>query len=160
MNTMLDEIRAVTTEDLQKIANQYLTDDKAYTFIVKPNPKGAMAGKKDDESASVIAEREETAPAPGRKGVSRPETFPQKAPFGKLKASRFTPGFSTATLDNGLKVMVVPNHEVPFVSIKLGLLNGSWTEDKPGTASMTMNMLTKGTAKHSEGELAEELEEH
>ena len=160
VNTMLEEIRAVTIEDVQRIANQYLTDNKAYTFIVKPNAKGAMAGKKDDETGLVTAQREETAPPPGRKGVSRPKTFPQKAPFGRLKTSRFTPGYSTTTLDNGLKVMVVPNHEVPFVSIKLGLLNGSWTEDKPGTASMAMNMLTKGTAKHSEGELAEELERY
>lgn len=159
-NTRLEEIRAVTVEDIQRVANQYLTDDKAYTFIVKPNPKGAMAGKKDDESALVTSQREETAPAPGREGVSRPKTFPQKAPFGKLKTSKFTPGYSRTTLDNGLKVMVVPNHEIPFVSIKLGLLNGAWTEDKPGTASMAMNMLTKGTAKHSEGELAEELERY
>jgi predicted Zn-dependent peptidase len=55
-------------------------------------------------------------------------------------------------------VLVVPNHEVPFVSIQLGLLSGAWTESKPGTAAMTMQMLVKGTSKHSEGELADELE--
>ena len=159
-NTMLEEIRAVTIKDLQRVANQYLTDDKAYTFIVKPNAKGALAGKKDDETTLVTAQREETAPAPGRKGVVRPDSFPEKAPFGKLKAFKFLPEYSSVKLENGLKVIVVPNREVPFVSIKLGFLNGSWTEDKPGTASMAMNMLTKGTAKHSEGELAEELERY
>lgn len=160
VNTMLEDIRAVTVEEIQRVANQYLTNEASYTFIVKPNSKGAMAGEKDDESGLVTAQREETAPPPGRKGVTRPKTFPEKAPFSKLETSKFTPDFSTATLDNGLKVMVVPNHEVPFVSIKLGLLNGAWTEDKPGTASMAMDMLTKGTAKHSEGELAEELERY
>jgi len=160
INTKIDRIKSVTTEDIRAAAKKYLVDNPGTTFIVKPNTKGALAGKKDDETTLVTAQREETAPPPGRKGVSRPKTFPQKAPFGRLKTSRFTPGYSTTTLDNGLKVIVVPNREVPFVSIKLGLLNGSWTEDKPGTASMAMNMLTKGTAKHSEGELAEELERY
>jgi predicted Zn-dependent peptidase len=54
--------------------------------------------------------------------------------------------------------MVVPNHEVPFVSVQLGLLAGAWTETKPGTASMTLNLLTKGTSSHTEAALAEELE--
>ena len=54
--------------------------------------------------------------------------------------------------------MVVPNHEVPFISVRLGMMAGAWTENKPGTAAMAMNMLTKGTSKHTEGELADELE--
>jgi len=56
---------------------------------------------------------------------------------------------------------VVPNHEVPFVSISLGLMNGAWTDGgQPGKASMTLQMLTKGTAEHTEGELAAELEQY
>jgi predicted Zn-dependent peptidase len=63
-------------------------------------------------------------------------------------------------LKNGMKVIVVPNQEVPFVSIHLGLLAGAWAEAKAGSASMAMQMLSKGTAGHSEAELAEELEYH
>jgi zinc protease len=47
---------------------------------------------------------------------------------------------------------------VPFVTVRLGLLAGAWTEQKPGTASMAMQMLTKGTTKHSEAQLADELD--
>ena len=65
--------------------------------------------------------------------------------------------FTTHTLDNGLKVMIVPNHEVPFVSATLGLLAGGWTDAKPGTASMTLDMLTKGTKHHNEEQLSDEL---
>ena len=160
VNTMLDEIRAVRREDLQRAANEYLTNEQALTVIVKQNMKGAMAGVKDDETVPITAEREEKAPAPGRKGVLRPEDFPAEAPFAELKASKPTLKYSETTLDNGLKVMVVPNHEVPFVSVTLGLLNGAWTENKSGTASMAMQMLTKGTAKHTEAALAEELERY
>ncbi len=160
VNTMLDEIRAVKRQDLQRVANKYLTNEQSLTIIVKQNMTGAMAGAKDDETAPVTAEREEIAPPPGRKGVSRGEDFPAEAPFAALKAFKPTPEYSSTTLDNGLKVMVVPNHEVPFVSVTLGLLNGAWTETKPGTASMAMQMLTKGTAKHTEAALAEELERY
>jgi zinc protease len=53
---------------------------------------------------------------------------------------------------------VVENHKAPLVTARLGLRGGAWTEEKPGTASMALGMLTKGSAKHSEGELADELE--
>ena len=160
VNTMLDEIRAVKRQDLQRVANKYLTQEQTLTVIVKQNMTGAMAGAKDDETAPITAEREEIAPPPGRKGVDRAEDFPAEAPFAALKAFKPTPEYSSTTLDNGLKVMVVPNHEVPFVSVTLGLLNGAWTETKPGTASMATQMLTKGTAKHTEAALAEELERY
>jgi zinc protease len=160
VNTMLDEIRAVKREDLHRAANEYLTNARALTVIVKQNMKGAMAGAKDDETVPITAECEEKAPAPGRKGVFRPEDFPAEAPFAELKAFKPRLEYSETTLDNGLKVMMVPNHEVPFVSVTLGLLNGAWTENKPGTASMAMQMLTKGTTRHTEAELAEELERY
>jgi len=160
VNTMLDEIRAVKKEDLQKAANKYLTDAHALTVIVKQNTKGAMAGAKDNETAPITAEPEEKAPAPGRKGVVRPEDFPAEAPFAELKQLKPKLEHTSARLDNGLKVMVVPNHEVPFVSVTLGLMNGTWTEAKPGTASMAMQMLTKGTTEHTEAQLAAELERY
>jgi zinc protease len=63
-------------------------------------------------------------------------------------------------LANGLKVIVVPKRNVPYVTIQLGLVAGAWTESKPGTASMALGMLTKGTQKHSEKELSDELENY
>ncbi|MHC4722033.1 MAG: M16 family metallopeptidase, partial [Planctomycetota bacterium] len=159
-NKILDEVRRVSREDMQRVAVKYLIDRHVLKGVVRPNPKGQMAGAKDDETAPITAEREEKAPPPGRKGVGRSEDFPAEAPFAALKAFKPTPEYSSRTLDNGMKVIVVPNHEVPFVSFTLGLLNGAWTEDKPGTASMAMQMLTKGTAKHTEAALAEELERY
>jgi len=160
VNTMLDEISAVTVDDIQRVAKKYLTDSAVFTVIVKRNTKGALAGKGPDEDAPLTSQREIKPPTPGRKGVVRAADFPTKPPLKPLKGSRPIPDYSRTTLPNGLKVIVVQNHEVPFVSIKLGLLSGAWTEEKPGTAAMAMNMLTKGTAKHSEAELAEELERH
>ena len=156
VNTRLDEIRAVTREDIQRAGKKYLKPDSSLVVIVKEN-KG---GSKDSEESVVTAEPELETPKPGRKGVVRSEEFPKEAPFAKLVNYKPTPKYSVTKLSNGLKVMVVENNEVPFVSIKLGLLGGAWSEGRPGTASMTLSMLTKGTKNYSEGQLAEELEKY
>ncbi len=160
VNRVFDEIRAVTVADIQRVAKKYLTDDGQIVFIIKENAKGALAGEKDKEDAPVTAEPELQAPPPGRTGVTRPKDFPEKAPFADLQEYVVQPQYSRCVLDNGLKVIVVENHEVPFISVSLGLTNGAWTERKPATASMTLQMLTKGTARHTEGELAAELEQY
>ncbi len=160
VNTMFDEIRAVKRADIQRAAKTYLTDKGSLTVIVKENLKGALAGERLEEEAPITAEAEEKAPPPGRKGVVRGEDFPTKAPFGELVDFNPMPKYSVKELANGLTVMVVENNEVPFVSVTLGLLSGAWTEKKPGTASMAMQMLTKGTGKHTEAALAEELERY
>lgn len=156
VNTRLDEIRSVTREDIQRAAKKYLKPTAALVVIVKEN-KG---GSKDSEESVVTADPELDPPKPGRKGVVRGDRFPKEAPFAELVNYKPTPEYSVTKLSNGLKVMVVENNEVPFVSIKLGLMGGAWTESKPATASMTLKMLTKGTAKHTEGQLAEELEKY
>jgi len=159
-NDRLDEIRNVTLEDIQRAANYYLDNNKVTIFLIKPNTKGAMAGEKDSEESEVTAEPELTAPPAGRKGVTRPDSYPKTAPFAELKAAKFTPSFTQTTLDNGLKVMVIPNDEVPFVSAMLGTVNGAVTEQKPGTANFAAKMLTKGTTKHTEAELVNILEQN
>ncbi len=64
------------------------------------------------------------------------------------------------TFPNGLRVVVLENHEVPFVTATLGILSGAFTDDpaRPGVAAMACSMITKGTETRSAAELAEELE--
>jgi zinc protease len=164
VNRHLEDIRKVTAEDILRVANEYLGPEDVLKVKVERSLLGAadkllegIVGKKEEE-APITAEAEKMAPKPGRGGLVRDEDYPEEAPFVKASAAKLTPEYSSRMLENGLKVLVVPNHEVPFVSVQLGFLGGAWTEDKPGTAAMTMKMLTKGTSKHSEGELADELE--
>lgn len=160
VNRIFDEIRQVTRDDIQRVAAEYLALDKEIVIIVKENAKGALAGEKDKEDAPITAEPETESPPPGRPGVRRPANWPSKPPFAKLREYEISKDYTETRLDNQLKVIVVPNHEVPFVSISLGLTNGAWTDAKPGTASMTLQMLTRGTTEHTEGELAAELDRY
>ena len=156
VNTRLEDINSVTEEDIQAAARKYLAADRALIVIVKEN-KG---GTKDIAQAGVTAAPELEAPKPGREGVVRGEDFPDQAPVAELKDYKVSSEYKTEKLPNGLKIMVVENHEVPYVTVQLGLQGGAWTESKPGTAAMTLSMLTKGTENYSEGELAEELERY
>jgi len=160
VNRWIDDIRKVTAADIQRVVNGYLTEERALEVKVDrhiPSTDSAGVAVKEEEGI-ITAEPEKVEPKPGRGGLERGKNWPKEAPFAKVSAARITPKYSSKNLENGLKVLVVPNHEVPFASIQLGLLSGGWTESKPGTAAMTMQMLVKGTSKHREGELADELE--
>ena len=163
VNKILERTEKVSEEDLQCVARKYLTPDRCLTVTIKRNLMGSLLGKlfprkKPEESAPITANPEKVAVSPGRRGVKRPENYPENPPLGKVLPPELTPKFTTGKLGNQLEIIVVENHEVPFVSVQLGLRAGGWSESKPGVASMTMSMLTKGTAKHTEGQLAEELE--
>ncbi|MDQ1255947.1 MAG: zinc protease [Candidatus Hydrogenedentes bacterium] len=157
VNRRLDAVRAVTADDLLRVAKTYLDPNRALNVKVERNLLGALT-QKPEEDPPVSAEPEKEAPPPGRPGLTRPDSFPAKPPIVGLLDFDPTVKFETATLENGLKVIVVPNRELPFVTAWLGLEAGAWTESKPGTASMALGMLTKGTKKHTEAELADELD--
>jgi zinc protease len=162
INTRLDRIRAVTAEDIQRMATTYMNPEHAITGNVKSNllgTLGSMLGFKGDvENAPITGAPELDPPPPGRPGVRRPVDRLAESPLaGPLEYEADT-GYQELTLDNGLKIVVVENREVPYVSVELGLEAGAWTEVKPGTASMALSMLTKGTETLTEKELAVELE--
>jgi len=157
INRELENIRKVTAGDIRRVANKYLTTDRVLRGKVERNLLGMVKGKRKAEDVSITAEPEKQAPKPGRGGLVRPETYPKQAPFAESNPKKLTPKYTSRVLENGLKVMVVPNKEVPFVTARLGLLSGAWTEDNPGIASMAMKMLAKGTENYTEGQLAEEL---
>ena len=48
---------------------------------------------------------------------------------GPLESSNFTlPVIQTGTLSNGMKVVVVENHELPVVQVRAVFNTGSWTD--------------------------------
>ncbi len=165
INRRYAAIQAVTADDLLRVARKYLAPEHVYRVTIERNLLGSissMMGLKkhaeQEEEAPITAKPETNPPPPGKPGLKRPEGYPDKPPIAPLLAADPTPKFERRTLDNGLKVIVVSNSEVPYVTVRLGLDAGAWTDPKPGVASLAMQMLTRGTRKHSEAELSEILD--
>src|SRR5262249_2341124 len=96
----------------------------------------------------------------GRTGVSRPEIRAAKAPVAEGNPPIPNPGVTEHRLTNGLRTLIVQNAACPELHLRLVLPFGSWAENKPGAAAMTLKMLSKGTQLHDDKALAEELERH
>ena len=162
VNARLEEIRRVTPDDLLRVAKTYLAPERLVKGTIERNVTGslgAMLGfKKNEEAPPITAKPETNPPPPGRNGLQRPAAFPATAPVADPIDYDPTPKHQSIVLTNGLKVLVVENHKGPCVTIQLGLRAGAWTEEKHGAASMALQMLTKGTETHKEGELAAELD--
>lgn len=62
---------------------------------------------------------------------------------------------------NGLRVILVPDHRVPFVTVRLVVRSGSAhdPEDLPGVAALTAYCLTQGTERRSSFQFARAVEE-
>ena len=64
------------------------------------------------------------------------------------------------TLDNGLELIVLVDHESPLVEVSLRVRAGQIYDpnDKPGVASTTAGLLTEGTTKHTKVALDERVD--
>jgi zinc protease len=163
VNRRLEKIRAVTAADLTRVAKEYLRPERALTVGVEQNLLGTVLGKlfgSKEEDAPITAKSETGAAPQAKPGLRRPADFLAKAPLAPLAEPKFPHDYQSKTLANGVKVYVVSRPQVPYLTVSLGLPSGAWTETKPGSVSMAMSMLTKGTARHNEKELAEELENY
>lgn len=84
-------------------------------------------------------------------------TKPPKA--GPPKDVKFPEYFDT-TLPNGINVLVIENNKIPAVSVRLVFKDaGSFNDgNKYGLASLTAELLTKGTTSRKATEIAEEID--
>jgi predicted Zn-dependent peptidase len=94
--------------------------------------------------------------------AASPKATPPKAtppPPGPAKEVRFPP-FEQKTLGNGLRVVVIEQHEQPLVSLHLVLKAGRAFEPagKAGVSGATAALLTKGTATRSAQQIAEAID--
>jgi zinc protease len=80
---------------------------------------------------------------------------PKPGPESKVKF----PSYYEKTLPNGLKVIVIENHEQPIVYVSFVVKSGStYDGELPGLASVTAELLTKGTKTRSATQIAEEID--
>jgi len=131
--TYLQRIKAATPAQVRQAMSTWLSDGD-YVLQVNPFPTGLAADNT---------------------GLDRSKG----APLGHPEALRLPP-MQSATLSNGLKVVLAERHGAPVVNLSL-MLDGGYASDSkelPGLASLTLRMLEEGTAKRSSLAISRELE--
>ena len=125
-------VREATAEDLKTAANRWLSDG-VYILEVLPFPSYKTATTGADRSKAP--------------DIGTPPTL-------KL------PKLQRSTLSNGLHVVLAERHEVPLVNFWMTTDAGYAADEfaAPGTASMTMALLTGGTKTRSALEISDQLE--
>ena len=70
------------------------------------------------------------------------------------------PDYEKVTLDNGLDIYVIEQHETPVVYVQLVIPGGSCfdTEETAGLTNLTCGLLRKGTTTRTADEIAQEID--
>jgi len=162
----IDRIRAVSVEDIWRVYNKYIKD-KPYV-VTSFVPKGKLdliveGSVKADVVEEEIEEHKEVAQA----GEEDKEFEKSASGFDRsVQPEEGTPpGLNlpetwSATLDNGLKVYGIENHELPLVEFSLVLDGGHQFDipEKNGVANLMTDIMMEGTATKTPEELEEEMD--
>ena len=128
INTELEWLNTATAEQLREVANRWLTRGY-YQLTVEPFPEYQSADQGVDRASipEVIADSE----------IQFPEV-------------------ETATLKNGMKLVVVARGNIPLVDVSIQFETGATAApaDAPGLPAFVFGLLDKGTRKLDANELA------
>jgi len=161
VNSDVADIEAVTPADVQRVARQYLVDDRRVSLIYRAE-SDRPAGQPDalvQDSPQVQA-----TPLPPVGQLAVAETLPEDqrakppAPSNAVVAVLPTP--VERTLKNGLRVVVAHTSDLPIVTAELTVRNGAALDPRglAGLSGLTTDLLPQGTASRSATQIAAEIE--
>jgi zinc protease len=151
----VDRINGVTPERVREVVQRYLTADNRTVGWFVPTGEAPSGPSMPAGPISRSAERPPSPPV---------RLADASAPVASEQGSGSRPGPSREAvrivLDNGAVFIVYENPVVPAVSIRGMVGAGSVFDppDKPGLASFTAAMLSRGAGARSEAEIADALE--
>ena len=143
----LDEYRAVTPAEVQRVAKEYLTGNRlVMSFVPRKGarPAGEVAKEESSDKKKTKDEKDYSV------------NLPKSGPDPKFSL----PPVEKKKLSNGLEVWMVRQPELPIVSMNLVLNTGGAANPagKEGLASMTAGLLDTGTKTRSAVEIANQLQ--
>lgn len=121
-----------TAEDIMSYARKYLKKDAR--FVAYVNPQGNLAPAEMAVDLNV-------EPGPSEEPSFNP------------------PPIQKAALSNGMELYLVENHDLPMIQTNI-LIKSGWAADpteRPGTSSITADMLNEGTKSKSALEISNEI---
>jgi zinc protease len=133
--TYIDNVNAVTADDVKRVAATYLVPAHANVGWFVPGAKPAAAA-----ATTAAAKPQTTAPAAEAAAATQ-------KPAAKPAAGSFAKRTTRKVLANGIILDVVENHAVPTVAIRGLAFAGDTTapSGRPAIATLTARMLARGT---------------
>jgi zinc protease len=120
---IVEAMKKVTVEDVNRIAKQYLVDQSAITAELKPVPSGEAV------SAKGFGGSEQLTSAP-----TKPVVLPNwaESQLLALKVPSMEPSWTDSTLPNGLRLIVKTDKTSPTVTVLGSVLHDQDLEAAPG----------------------------
>jgi len=157
----LGEIALVTAADVQRVARKYLRDERSATIQYLP-AEAAPVGVKGDtiKVASTVVVSPLAAPANVEVVTPASDADRLKPPLAGPAVTAVIPSPRDFRLANGLRVVTVEKHDLPLLTASLVSDAGGAGDPatRAGLASLTADVLTKGTATRSATQIAAQIE--
>ncbi len=147
----IDRYQAVASEDIQRVALEYLEESDRHVFNVVETDADAPPPV-EPYAAEDAAEIE-----PDYRYV-----IEQSEPPPPLDSNEFNfPTITETVMDNGLEVVVIEQPNMPIISLDVYLAGGSTAQPKdlPGTAGITGYLISRGTETRSAQDIAGAIEQ-
>ena len=138
-DTYLQQVRAVTAQEILEMARKYLRPANMSLVAMLPRDQVVQLNEANVQRLFENPMLNRAEKCTGRDVVTEPKKV---------------------ALSNGLRIIVKENHSLPIVSIAATMLGGTRLEPKGkwGLSRFVANMLTRGTATMSASEISREVE--
>ena len=147
----INRYQAVTSEDIQRVALEYLEESDRHVFNVVETDAEAPP------PVEPYAAEEDVEMEPDYRYV-----IEQSEPPPPLDSNAFNlPTITENVLDNGLEVVVIEQPSMPIISLDVYLAGGSTAQptELPGTAGITGYLISRGTETRSAQDIAGAIEQ-
>ena len=152
-DAMLDAIKSVTVDDVNRVFRKYVDPDKAIVAYAVPKnlgQVGAGGGQPAKESNTITPQKTEPLPA-----------WAQTA-FASVKVPQDTLAPVSMTLSNGMRLIVQPEHVTKTVEVH-GMISSNEAvqapAEKQGVADLVAGLFPFGTTQYNRIELRQQLDQ-
>ena len=120
---IVEAMKAVTLEDVNRVAKTYLTDQNSITALLKPVPSGGPVSDKG------FGGTEQLTSAP-KNAVALPPWAESR--LQKLEVPVLDTSWTDTTLDNGIRLIVKTDHTSPTVTVLGNIRHNEALQAPPG----------------------------
>lgn len=172
LNTHLNKILSITSEDVWRVYNKYLKDKKYVLLSFVPKGEAELAAENSDlfnvpgDNIKTFTEDEKLAIRNNPDNLVKVEKLASsfdrsQMPINGPDALSKEQKIWEKELNNGIKILGIEHTELPLVDFQIAVSGGMLLDepDKVGTANLVARMMMQGTKSKTPLELEEAIQD-